>query len=80
MNYSLHIENNALQIKGATKVVSSEPTQAVVEIGESTIVISGNEIEVKSLNLDEGEVCLSGKFSNIKFAGKKQPLFKRLFK
>ena len=83
MNYILHLEDNSLTIKGATKVVSSTQTQAVVEAGENGIVITGNEIEVKSLNLEEGEVLLSGKFANIKFsnsAGKKQPLFKRIFK
>jgi len=78
----LHLENNILEIKGATRVVSSTQTQAVIETEESGIVITGSEIEVKSLNLEEGEVCLSGNISNIKFSsvGKKQPFFKRIFK
>ena len=83
MEYILHIENGILEIKGATKVVSSAPNQAVVEAGAGAILITGNEIEVKSLNLDDGIVCLFGKFSNIKFgnaSGKKQPLFKIIFK
>ena len=81
-NY-LHIEDNNLQIKGAKKVVSSTQSQAVVETDENTIIITGNEIEVKRLNLDEGEVLLSGKFGGIKFSsssGKKQPILKRIFK
>lgn len=80
MNYILHLENNILEIHGATKVVSSEPTQAVIEMGENGVIVSGNDIEVKSLNLENGEVWLAGKISNIKFSGKKQPLFKRIFK
>lgn len=83
MDYSLHIENDVLEIKGATKVVSSTQSQAVVETNERSIIIAGSEIEVKSLNLDEGLLCLSGKFTNIKFGnalGKKQPLLKRIFK
>ena len=83
MNYVLHIENDIIEIKGATKVVSSTQTQAVVEVGDVGIIITGSEIEVKGLNLENGEVLLSGKFSNIKFAnakGKKQPLLKRIFK
>lgn len=83
MSYIIHIENETLEIKGATKVVSSTQSQAVVETGSTCIVITGTEIEVKSLNLEEGLVSLAGKFNNIKFGnatGKKQPLFKRIFK
>lgn len=83
MNYVLHLESNSLTIQGATRVVSSTQTQAVIETGENGIVITGNDIEVKSLNLDNGEVSLFGKFSNIKFChvgGKRQPFFKKIFK
>ncbi len=79
----LHLEGDQLQIKGATKVASSTPTQAVVENGDSAIVLTGNNIEVKKLNLEEGEVVLSGKFNIIKLGeacGKKGSLLKRIFK
>lgn len=79
----LHLEGNSLFIKGATKVVSSSQNQAVIETGESVMVLSGNNIEVKKLNLEEGEVCLNGNFNLIKLnkhGGKKQPLLKRIFK
>ena len=83
MNFALHLENELLILKGATRVVSSTPTQAVVEVVGNGVIVSGEGIEVKMLNLDEGEVSLAGKFSNIKFGGnlgKKQPLLKRIFK
>ena len=83
MEYILHIEGATLQIKGATRVVSTTATQAVVEMKEKAVVISGNGIEVKKLNLEEMEVCLQGEYANIKFVGahaKKQPLLKRIFK
>lgn len=79
----LHLEGEFLTIKGATKVISSTSSQAVVESGEKVYVIVGNEIEVKKLNLEEGEVAFSGKFSMIKIGqsqGKKQPFLKRIFK
>ncbi len=79
----VHLEENSLYIKGATKVVSSSPNQAVIETGESVMVLSGSNIEVKKLNLEEGEVCLYGNFALIKLnehGGKKQPLLKRIFK
>lgn len=83
MNYILHLEDNLLQIKGATKVISSTQTQAVIQTGDCALVISGTEIEVKSLNLDDGIVCLYGKFGDIKLShagGKRQPFLKRIFK
>lgn len=79
----IHLEDQVLMIRGATRVVSSTQAQAVVETNEKSIIVTGNEIEVKKLNLDEQEVWLAGKFSIIKFAalgGKKQSLLKRIFK
>lgn len=83
MENSLYMQGDNLQIKGATKVVSSTQSQAVIEREDALIVISGSDIEVKKLNLDETEVELKGKFSNIKFSqsgAKKTPLLKRIFK
>lgn len=79
----LNLQENVLQIKGATKVVSSTPNQAVIETGEKCLVITGEGVEVKKLNLEEKEVCLGGNFSNIKIGqagGKKGGLLKRIFK
>lgn len=83
MSNILHIENENLTIMGATKVVSTTPPQAVVEQGSVAVIITGNNIEVKKLNLEAGEVVLSGKFLNIKFgepSAKKGSLIKRIFK
>ena len=83
MENSLYLSGEILQIKGATKVVSSTQNQAVIENNEALIVIGGSDIEVKKLNLDDKEVELKGKFTNIKFThagAKKVPLMKRIFK
>ena len=83
MESFLHLENGLLQIKGATRVVSSTTSQAVVEMGEKMIVASGSEIEVKKLDLDAGEVAFFGKFNAVKFSeskGAKGSLMKRIFK
>ena len=83
MNNSLHLEGDVVEIKGATKMVSSTPTQAVVEIDEKAIILTGNNIEVKKLDLDNKQVSLGGKFSNIKIGDaslKKGSLLKRIFK
>ncbi len=79
---SINITENNLTICGAKKVVSCTQTQAVIDTTNKRLVISGSEIEVKQLNLDNGEVCLGGKFSNLKISGEdeKKPLLKRIFK
>ena len=83
MTEILHLEGDFLQINGATNVVASTNSQAVVQCGEKMFVLSGNQIEVKKLNLEEGEVAFCGKFANIKVSHgqeKKTPIFKRIFK
>lgn len=83
MSNFIHLEGDCLHIKGATKIISSTQTQAVVETSESGIIITGTEIEVKKLNLDEQEVIIGGKFTNLKLGSlntKKTPLLKRIFK
>ncbi len=71
-----------IKITNATKVVSSTSTQAVVEVSDSNIVITGNNIEVTKLDLDNKEVQFKGEISAIKYSHKaeKVNLIKRLFK
>lgn len=78
----LHLEGESLILQGVTKVISSSQSQTVLQCGEQVIVLTGNNIEVKKLELETGEVCLQGNFSNIKLSTKseKQPFLKRIFK
>ena len=84
MNEFISIENSSnISIKGATKVVSSTASQAIVETKENTIIISGTGLEVRKLDLENGEVSFLGKVANLKIAAlgaSKTPLLKRLFK
>lgn len=84
MNEIITIENReAITIKGATRVISSTQTQAVVETKETSIIITGNDLEVRKLDLENNEVAFSGKIGNIKFSSStnnKTPLLKRIFK
>ncbi len=75
-------DRKKLIIKGATRVLSSTNTQAVVELGGTNIVVSGTNIEVTKLDLENKEVCFSGSFTALKYAQKteKTNLLKRLFK
>ncbi len=75
-------DRKKLVIKGATRVVSSTSTQAVVEVSDSNLTILGHNIEVTKLDLDNKEVVFSGKFNCLKYTQKneKQSLLKRIFK
>ena len=80
---SLCIEDRKrLILTGATKIVSSTNTQAVVEVGDTNIVISGTNIEVTKLHLDNKTVTFSGNINAVKDTAKteKISLVKRMFK
>lgn len=67
---------------GANKVVSSTSNQAIVEINGSNLTITGSDIEVIKLNLENKEIVFSGNISGLKFSKKteKTGLLKRIFK
>lgn len=71
-----------ITIFGATKVISSTLTQAVVEINDATMIISGSNMEVVKLNLDDKEVEFSGEIKEVKYSHKqeKTSFLKRIFK
>ena len=75
-------DRKKLTLIGATKVISSTNTQAVVEVGGCNVVITGSNIEVVKLNLENKEVVFSGTINSLKYTQKveKTNVFKRLFK
>ncbi len=80
---NLTIENRSTMIiTGATKMLSSTETQSVVEIGDCNIVVSGQNLEITKLDLDNKEVNIKGLINSVKYSQKteKTNLFKRLFK
>ena len=84
MNDCIILENyEKLEIKGAKKIVSATSTQAVVETENKTIILTGSNIEITNLDLDNSLVSLTGTFSNLKFSianAQKPSFFKRIFK
>lgn len=80
---SLYIEDQKkLKIIGAKKIISSTVTQAVVETEENSLIISGNDLEITRLDLENKEVDFLGVVSSIKYTNtaEKKGFFKRLFK
>ncbi|MDE6583457.1 MAG: hypothetical protein K2K31_02270 [Clostridia bacterium] len=80
---SILIENRKkLDITGATKMLSSTGTQAVVEVGDCNVIITGTNIEITKLDLDNKQVSFNGDINSVKYNRKteKVGLVKRLFR
>lgn len=75
-------DRKKLIVTGATKIVSSTNNQAVVEVGEETLVVLGSNLEITNLNLENKEVGFAGIVNSIKYIQKteKKSFIKRLFK
>ena len=71
-----------LSLVGVTKIISSTNTQAAVEIGDDTLVITGTDLEITKLSLENKEVSFAGTINSLKFGHKaeKKGFFKRIFK
>lgn len=80
-NISIEDRKNVF-ITGATKVLASTETQATVEMADSKLVISGTNLELTKLDLDNKVVSFCGNINAIKYINKseKTNLIKRLFK
>lgn len=75
-------ERKKITINGATRVISSSSTQAIIEVNNSNLLICGNNIEVTKLDLENGTVEFSGDINSLKYTKKpeKRSLIKRIFK
>ena len=75
-------DRSKLTINGATKVLSSTNTQAVIEMQDQNLIVLGQNIEITKLNLENNEVVFKGEINSIKYYQKneKKNIIKRLFK
>ncbi|MBQ3502389.1 MAG: YabP/YqfC family sporulation protein [Clostridia bacterium] len=72
---------NNLNISSVEKVVSVKPDLVQLKSSAGDIVITGQNIEVTKLDLEQQILSLYGKFDSIKYIeSSKTPLLKKLFK
>lgn len=76
------LDRKEIEILGATRVIASTAKEAVIEIEGGIMTVSGNNLEVTKLDLDNREVKFSGQINNVKFFDKREKvgLLKRIFK
>lgn len=83
MQEILNIENQKiLCIKGVEKAISSTPTQTVLQTEKSKVLICGNNLEIKKLDIENKEAIIDGEIYSVKFIKKmeKKSFLKRIFK
>ena len=53
-----------------------------VKLKDETLVVSGQDLEIKSLDVENGRLSLSGRITALKYSASAQPtsFFKRVFK
>ena len=73
---------NMLSITGVTDAVSFDEAAAVLETAGGTLLIRGAELHVEQLNLEAGEVRLSGRVDSLVYEENTKTqggFFQRLF-
>lgn len=69
-----------LQMTGVEAVEGfSEQTLKLIVKG-SRVILSGKDIKITAFNKQSGNLSADGDFTEIKFGGEKQAVFKRIFK
>ena len=84
MAHHLTLEGrNQLSISGVTEAVSFDEAVAMLETAQGTLIIRGSALHVEQLNLEAGEVRLSGQVDSLTYeeSAKTQGSFlQRLFR
>ena len=68
MTHRLALEGrNQLSLSGVTEAVSFDEAAAVLETAQGTLIIRGADLHVEQLNLEAGEVRLSGQVDSLTY-------------
>ncbi len=81
-NHILTLTNrNNLTLTGVEKVISIKPDMVQLNSNNGNVVITGQNIEVTKLDLEQKNLELAGKFDSIKYLdNNKTPFIKKIFK
>ena len=69
-----------LNILGVSKVNGVSPTEVMLEIEGDRLLVTGEGMEVHTLDVENKVLTILGKINSMKFLGAKVPLLKRIFK
>lgn len=84
LGHKLTLESrNRLSLTGVTDVGSFDETAAVLETGRGTLIVRGRNLHVEQLNLEAGEVRLTGEVDSLAYEESRQTqgsFLQRLFR
>ena len=79
--HKIILENRKkVTITGIEKMESVNTTQVALITNQTQLIISGTELHINKMDVGLGNVEIVGNFDSIKYADKKQNIFKRMFK
>lgn len=75
------IERSALTVTGVSEVVSFDEHAVVLRTALGTLVVQGQNLQLKQLTLEGGDVAVEGEICSLIYEQKRAPgsLFSRLF-
>ena len=74
------LDRRLLKVTGVAAVNEFDDKNVVLKLAEGSLLVQGAGMSVSKLNVDSGEVEISGLVSLIKYQDKKESLLKRMLK
>jgi len=65
-------ERSALTMTGVTEVVSFDETQVILQTSLGTLTVQGQQLQLKTLSLDGGQVAVDGHISLLAYEEPRQ--------
>ena len=74
--------DSQIEINGLTEMIESDEKQVICNLGDKSLVITGEKLKIVNLDTSRGICSLSGSISTLKYVKGKQKLslFKKIFK
>lgn len=72
-------ERRQLTMSGVTEVVSFDDGTVVLQTSLGTLIVQGEQLQLKALSLDGGQVAVEGNVSALIYEAPRQTGWRRLF-
>ncbi|MDE6471419.1 MAG: YabP/YqfC family sporulation protein [Clostridia bacterium] len=74
--------DSAIEINGLTEMLESDEKQVICNLGDRSLIITGEKLKIVNLDTTRGICSLSGSIASLKYSKGKQKLsfFKKIFK
>ena len=78
---NINFDSN-IEINGVTEMIESDEKQIICNLGDRSLIITGERLKIVNLDVPRGICALSGSITTLKYAKGKQKVsvFKKIFK